>query len=93
MKKYISYIILIALILCMVGSALWSPGGIILLDYIATDHASIPWFQNGWFLIPQIPSSILGYEWGTKISFIAILGFSAYLGILLARRISDLYAP
>lgn len=77
----------------MMGASLWSSGGIILLDYIATDHASIPWFQNGWYLIPQIPSSILGYEWGTKVSFVTILILSAYLGILLARRISDLCAP
>ena len=45
MKKYTSHIILIALILCIVGSALWSPGTVVLLDYVLTPHASIRWFD------------------------------------------------
>ncbi len=84
---FMIYIILSLIILLIVGSALWSPGGILLLDYIATDTQVIPWFQNAWYLIPQIPASILGYEWGTKLSFIFILALSAFLWVLIARRI------
>lgn len=83
-----TYIILGLFILVLIGSALWSSGGILLLDYIATDTQVIPWFQNAWYLIPQIPASLFGYEWGTKISYIAILVLAAYLGVLFARRIA-----
>lgn len=91
LSKYISSIILLAIIFCMMGLALFSDGGILLLDYIATPDATIPWLQNGWFLIPQIPVNILGYEWGTKLSFFLILCLSGYLGVLFARKISEKY--
>jgi hypothetical protein len=41
MQKYLSSIILVLATLSIVVSSLWSPGGIVLLDYVLTDNAPI----------------------------------------------------
>lgn len=89
--KFISLMILMGIIFCMMGGAFFTDGGILLLDYVATPDTMIPWFQNGWFLIPQIPVNILGYEWWTKLTFFIILSLSGYLWVLFARKIAKKY--
>lgn len=85
LQKYIREFIFAIMILLLMGKALFSSGGILLLDYVATLHWNVNFLQHGWFLMPQIPVSILGFEWGTKLTFLAILISSYYLGILLTR--------
>ncbi len=88
-KKFSSQIALLVIIFIIMGGAFWQDGGILLLDYIAMPHWNMNFFQNGWFLIPQIPVDIFGFEWGTKLSFFFILFLSAYLGVLFARFIAQ----
>lgn len=88
MHKYSPYIILVLLVLCIMGSAIWSPGGILLLDYLATPHWDVSLFQNGWFLFPQIPVMIFWFEFGTKGFFLLTLLAAALLGILWAKYLT-----
>lgn len=88
-----SYIILIGFIFCILGSSLWSPGGILLLDYVFTPYALINWYEPIIFPITNTLVSILGVQWVSKAFFAIILFMSIYLGILYGRRISDMYIP
>lgn len=56
---------------------------------MATPFGKVDFLQNAWFLIPQIFVSLLGFDWGTKFVFFAILFLAGSLGILLARSLSD----
>lgn len=85
LQKYIREIVLLGMIFLLMGNSLFQKGGIFLLDYIATPHWDANILQNAWFVIPQIPASIFGYEIGTKLTFIFILVISYYLGIFITK--------
>jgi hypothetical protein len=87
MKHYLSRIILILLIGLIIGSALWSPGTIVLLDYVITPHAMVNWFEPLIFPILNILSSLFGTAIVSKGFFILILFLGAYLGVLIARYV------
>jgi hypothetical protein len=89
MKKYLSHIILIALILLIMGSALWSPGGILLLDFVITPHSYATLWQAVSFPLFDFLARVLGYEFVSKGFFVAILWSAGYLGILLGRRLGQ----
>ncbi|MBC7503586.1 hypothetical protein H7169_01320 [Candidatus Gracilibacteria bacterium] len=88
-RLHMTYIILFITILAIVGSALWSPGSIILLDYVLTPHAAINWSEPVIFPILNSLSGLLGTEIVSKGFFIMILIVGAYLGVLMARWVGD----
>ena len=90
MKKYISHIIPILFIALIMGSSLWSSGGIILLDFTITPHAQSSLWQAIGFPILDFLSRILGYEAVSKGFFLLVLWSAGYLGILLGRRLGRL---
>jgi len=88
LKKYIAPLVLALVILCMMGSSLWSPGGILLLDYVLTPHSiESTWWSAIVFPIMDGLSRVLGYSIVSKVFFAGTLVAAAYLGVLLARRI------
>ena len=91
LKIYTPHILLgIVILLCM-GSSLWSPGGILLLDYVLTPHAPINWHGPVPFIILDGLSHIIDPEIVSKAFFLGTLLTSAYLGILFARLIAKKY--
>lgn len=95
MRKSLPHIILILFIIVIMGSSLWSPGGIMLLDFVITPHNyASPWQAVGFPLFDFL-SRVLGYEVVSKGIFIMILWSAGYLGILLGRRLGlrSGYAP
>lgn len=90
LEKYQTHILLSVLIVVIVGSALWSRGGIVLLDYMFTPH----WQPSIVTPISQFLLDIFSnwtYSLTSKVFFIGILIASAYLGILFARWISEAF--
>jgi hypothetical protein len=61
------------------GSALYAPGGIILLDYVLTPHAPIRLWDPMIFPILNFFSSTLGYGVVSKGFFVMILVVAATL--------------
>jgi hypothetical protein len=86
-----SYIVLSLIILLIMWSTLWSPGGILLLDFIFTDHMRATLYQPLGILFPNILSQMIWYEMASKVFFLIVLCISAYLGILIAKYISERY--
>ena len=91
LKKYTVHILLTLVALFCMGSSLWSPGGILLLDYLSTPNTTINWLHSGWFLFPQVFVNLLGFPIGSKLFFLAILLAAAYLGMLFARLMARKY--
>lgn len=84
-----TYILLCITVLCIIGSTLWSPGTIVLLDYVFTPHATVNWFEPLIFPILNILSSLFGTAIVSKGFFILILFLGAYLGLLIARYVAS----
>lgn len=64
LKIYIMpHVILIIFILLISYTGIINPGGIILLDYVSTNHDVYIFWQNAWFLFPQVFAWLVGYEW------------------------------
>ncbi len=72
-RKYLSFFLIFLLVLVCMGGALWNPGGILRLDYVATPFWDVNFLQNAWYLVPQIFVAIMGFEIGTKCVFFMTL--------------------
>lgn len=83
------YIVLLIAVLSIVGSALWSPGSMTLLDYVLTPHPIINWFDPLIYSTLNIISIFIGVEFVSKIFFVTILLLGAYLWVLIARYIAN----
>lgn len=92
---YISHTILIGLIFLIMGTSLWSPGGIMLLDFIITPHSYASLWQAVSFPLFDFLARTIGYEIVSKGFFISILWSAGYLGILIGRNFGQgsVYTP
>ena len=88
MKKYASYITLILLVTLIMWSSLWSPGGIVLLDFIITPHSYASLWQAIVFPFFDFLARVIGYDIVSKVFFFITLWSAGYLGILLGKRVS-----
>jgi phage-related holin len=82
------YFYLISIVILTMGISLWTPGGIMLLDYIISDTPYIAWYRPLGNMFSHILGWVLGYEWGSKVSIFLILLAAGYLGILYANTIA-----
>lgn len=71
------------LVLFIFGSALWSPGALVLLDYIPTPHAVVSFFDPLLYPLIAILTNFLGVNIVSKLFFLMILVSGASLGVLI----------
>jgi len=81
------YFYLISIVVLTMGISLWTPGGIMLLDFIISDTPYIAWYRPLGNMMTHILGGILDYEWGSKFVIFSILLAAGYLGILISRNI------
>lgn len=91
LQKYIVHTLLVGAALLCMGSSLWSPGAIVLLDYVLTPYAPVRGFSALNFIMLDGLSGIFGPEIVSKLFFLAILLAAAYLGMLFARLMARKY--
>lgn len=84
----IIYLLLILILLLILWPALFSKGGIMLLDYVLSDIPKIWFDQSLGNNIFQLMWGIFWYAFGSKIILVGIHFFSGLLGILFARYIA-----
>jgi len=83
------YFYLFSIVVLAMGISLWTPGGIMLLDYIISDTPYIAWYRPLGNMMTHILGGILGYEWGSKLVVFSILLAAGYLGMLYARLLAQ----
>lgn len=82
------HLLVFSLVFLIVGPALWTRGGIVLLDYVMTSHPAFSWSQPFMMSVTNLFPYLFGYEAGSKTVFVLILLVAGYLGV----RMGDMLA-